>query len=129
MNSRFTSEKLDTRVFWSYVSYIVLVLTSFALGYYLLPRGALINTPWTAFGVIATTPDSFMGQFLATVGFNIGFVLLLGVGLNLQRVNGFPAGYVFIFSAGILSGLIAGTNSFASQAISPYTLDGWLIAL
>lgn len=89
----------------------------------------MINTPWTAFGVMAANPDTLLGQFLATAIFNLGFVLLLGVGLNLQRVNGFPAGYVFVFSAGIISGLIAGTNSFASQAISPYTAEGWLIAL
>jgi hypothetical protein len=31
--------------------------------------------------------------------------------------------------AGIISGLIAGTNSFVVQAISPYTLEGWVIAL
>lgn len=129
MTSHFTSEKLVTRVIWSYAIYIALVLISFATGYFFLPRGALINTPWTAFGVMATSPDTLIGQFLATAGFNLGFVLLLGVGLNLQRVNGFPAGYVFVFSAGIVSGFIAGTNSFASQAISPYTVEGWLIAL
>ena len=38
-------------------------------------------------------------------------------------------GYVFILAAAIVSGLIAGTNSFTSQVISPYTLEGWLIAL
>ena len=129
MLSRFTSPNLATRVIWSYAIYIAFVLISFATGYFFLPRGALVNTPWTALGVMATSPDTLIGQFLATAGFNLGFVLLLGIGLNLQRVNRFPTGYVFVFSAGIVSGLIAGTNSFASQAISPYTIEGWLIAL
>lgn len=129
MTARFTSSNLVTRVIWSYAVYIALVLISFTAGYLFLPRGAFINTPWTAFGVMATNPDTFIGEFWATAGFNLGFVLLLGVGLNLQRVNGFPAGYVFVFSAGIVSGLIAGTNSFASQTISPYSIEGWIIAL
>ena len=78
---------------------------------------------------MAATPESPLVQFLATIGFNLAFVLLLGIGLNFQRVRGFPAGYIFIFSAGVVSGLIAGTNSFASQIISPYTIEGWLVAL
>lgn len=28
-----------------------------------------------------------------------------------------------------MAGLIAGTNSFTMQIISPYTLEGWLVAL
>jgi len=129
MTLRLINPNLLIRIIWGYMIYIVLVLTSFAVGYFLLPRGALINTPWTAFGVMAATPESPFAQFLATIGFNLAFVLLLGVGLNLQRVRGFPAGYIFIFSAGVVSGLIAGTNSFASQIISPYTIEGWLVAL
>jgi len=129
MTLRLINPNLLIRIIWGYMIYIVLVLTSFAVGYFLLPRGALINTPWTAFGVMAATPESPFAQFLATIGFNLAFVLILGVGLNLQRVRGFPAGYIFIFSAGVVSGLIAGTNSFASQIISPYTIEGWLVAL
>ena len=129
MTLRLINPNLLIRIIWGYMIYIGLVLTSFAVGYFLLPRGALINTPWTAFGVMAATPESPFAQFLATIGFNLAFVLLLGVGLNLQRVRGFPAGYIFIFSAGVVSGLIAGTNSFASQIISPYTIEGWLVAL
>jgi len=129
MTLRLINPNLFIRIIWGYIIYIGLVLTLFAVGYFLLPRGALINTPWTAFGVMAATPESPLAQFLATIGFNLAFVLLLGVGLNLQRIRGFPAGYVFIFSAGVVSGLIAGTNSFASQIISPYTIEGWLIAL
>jgi hypothetical protein len=116
-------------VLWAYLFYAILNLLSFALGYFLLPQGALLNTPYSALsGVAAQQPSAFL-QFLSTVGFNLGAAFLLGAGLNLQRVNGFPTGYVFLFVAGIISGLIAGTNSFVVQAISPYTLEGWVIAL
>jgi hypothetical protein len=129
MSSPFTNQSLITRVIWAYAIYFGLVLISFAVGFFFLPRGAFSNTLWMTFGVMAASPESLLGQFLATVVFNLGFVFLLGVGLNLQRVNGFPTGYVFVFSAGVISGLIAGTNSFASQVVSPYTVEGWLIAL
>lgn len=129
MESRSTSRNLVARVIWAYAIYIALVLTSFAIGYFFLPRGILLNTPWTAFGALAASPDSFIEQFILTILFNLGFVFLLGVALNLQRVNGFPTGYVFVFAAGIISGLFAGTNSFVSQVISPYTVEGWLVAL
>ncbi len=129
MKSLFTSTNLVTRVIWAYAIYIGLLLISFAIGYFFLPRGILLNTPWTAFGSMAASPESFIEQFLVTVLFNLGFIFLLGVALNLQRVNGFPTGYVFVFAAGIISGLGAGTNSFVSQVISPYTVEGWLVAL
>ncbi len=122
MTNRLANPDLARRIIWGYALYLVLVLISFAVGYFFLPLGALVNTPWTAMGVMATTPESPLGQFITTIGFNLAFVTLLGVGLNLQRVKGLPTGYIFIFSAAIVSGLIAGTNSFASQTISPYTL-------
>ena len=129
MTSRLTSSKLISRIIWAYTIYLLLVVTSFAAGYFLIPRQALLNSPWTVLGTIAASPESPCAQFFATVGFNLAFVLILGVGLNLQRVNGFPTGFVFIFSAGIMSGIIAGTNSFALQVISPYTINGWLAAI
>jgi len=129
MTLRLTNPNLLTRIAWGYALYLGFVLSSFAIGYFFLPRGALLGTPWTYFGSVAALPTSLVGQLLTTVGFNLVFVLALGVGLNLQRVRGFPTGYIFIFSAAIVSGLTAGTNSFILQIISPYTLEGWLIAL
>ena len=129
MKAYLTSPSLITRVFWSYGIYFGLVLISFAIGYFFLPRGFLIHTPWMAFGAMAASPGTLIGQFIATVAFNLGFAFLLGAGLNLQRVNGFPTGYIFIFSGGMISGLVAGTNSFIMQIVSPYTLEGWLTAL
>jgi len=129
LTRRLTQPSLARRIAMAYGLYVVLNLASFAVGYFLLPRGALLNTPWTALGGVATMQETPLRQFLATAGFNLAFVLLLGVVLNLQRVRGFPTGYVLVASAGIVSGLIAGTNSFASQVVSPYTLEGWLTAL
>jgi hypothetical protein len=39
----------------AYALYVGLTLACFAVGYFLLPRGALLNTPWTALGVVAST--------------------------------------------------------------------------
>jgi len=129
LTGRLTHPRLWHRVVVAFGLYAILNLVSFAVGYFLLPRGALLNTPWTALGVVAAEARTPLSQFLATLGFNLAFALLLGAGLNLQRVRGFPAGYLSIFAAGIVSGLIAGTNSFAVQSISPYTLEGWWVAL
>ena len=102
---------------------------AFAIGYLLLPEGALRGSAIAIWGEVAAQQTSFWSKFLATIGFNLGIVSLIGIVVNLQRVNGLPAGYVFIFVQGILSGIVAGTNSFVSQVISPYTLEGWLVAL
>lgn len=129
LTQRFTQSSILKRVLWAYLFYVVLNLFSFAIGYFLLPEGALLNTPYSALAEVAAQQTGLWLQFLSTVGFNLGFAFLLGVGLNLQRVNSFPTGYVVLFAAGIMSGLFAGTNSFVVQAISPYTLEGWLVAL
>lgn len=126
--ARLTQPSLLRRAAWAYLIYAVLLLAAFAVGYFLLPRGVLRGTPWTAAGAAAATPSSPGAQLLLTVGFNLMFALL-GVAMNLQRVRGFPAGYLLVFAAGIGSGLVAGTNSFVQQVISPYTLEGWLVAL
>ncbi len=127
--SHFTQARLLARIIWAYAIYLCLVLLAFGIGYFLLPRGALLHTPWAALGAFANMQQSALAQFIATIGFNLGFVLVLGVGLNLQRVREFPTGYIFIFSAGIVSGLFAGTNSFTSQNISPYSWEGWIVAI
>jgi len=80
-------------------------------------------------GEVAAHQTSFWLEFLIIIGFNLGIISLIGIVVNLQRVNGLPVGYVFIFLQGVLSGIVAGTNSFVSQVISPYTLEGWLVAL
>lgn len=124
-----TSPSLPVRVAAAYAIYVVLLLISFAIGYFLLPRGALLHMPWTAAADLAGSPGTPVGEFLATVGINLLLALALGVGLNLQRVRGFPTGYTFLFASGLIGGLVAGSNSFTSQAISPYTVEGWIVSL
>jgi len=126
---KLTQQNVLKRVLWAYGIYIILSLVAFAIGYLLLPEGALRGSAIAIWGEVAAQQTSFWLKFLATIGLNLGIVSLIGIVVNLQRVNGLPAGYVFIFVQGILSGIVAGTNSFVSQVISPYTLEGWLVAL
>jgi hypothetical protein len=126
---KLTQQNVLKRVLWAYGIYIILSLVAFAIGYLLLPEGALRGSAIAIWGEVAAQQTSFWSKFLATIGFNLGIASLIGIVVNLQRVNGLPAGYVFIFVQGILSGIVAGTNSFVIQVISPYTLEGWLVAL
>jgi len=126
---KLTQQNVLKRVLWAYGIYVTISLVAFAIGYLLLPEGALRGSAITIWGEVAAQQTSFWLEFLVIIGFNLGIASLIGIVVNLQRVNGLPAGYVFIFVQGILSGIVAGTNSFVSQVISPYTLEGWLVAL
>jgi len=126
---RLTQQNVLKRVLWAYGIYVAISLVAFAIGYLLLPEGALRGSAITIWGEVAAQQTSFWLEFLVIIGFNLGIASLIGIVVNLQRVNGLPAGYVFIFVQGILSGIVAGTNSFVSQVISPYSLEGWLVAL
>jgi len=126
---RLTQQNVLKRVLWAYGIYVTISLVAFAIGYLLLPEGALRGSAITIWGEVAAQQTSFWLEFLVIIGFNLGIASLIGIIVNLQRVNGLPAGYVFIFVQGILSGIVAGTNSFVSQVISPYTLEGWLVDL
>lgn len=126
---KLTQQNVLRRVLWTYGIHVMLGLVAFVVGYFFLPEGILRGTPITALGEIVGQQKDFWSQFLATIGFNFAIAFFVGAGLNLQRVNGFPTGYIFVFFAGIGGGLVAGTNSFVAQVISPYTLEGWLVAL
>lgn len=128
MTHPLTSPYLGRRVLWAYCIYLVLVVLAFGIGFWWLPRGVFLATPITFLGRVAGQPSSLLSQYVATVGFNLLLAFGLGAGLNLQRVRGLPTGYVFLFVQGFISGLIAGTNSFANPVISPYTREGWWLA-
>jgi len=129
ITKKLTQENISKRILWVFGIYWVLTLTAFAIGYFLLPEGVFRGSPVVVLGNLVAQHQEFWPVFLRIVFFNLGLVLLVGAALNIQRVRGFPTGYVFIFVQGFMSGIIAGTNSFVSQVISPYTLDGWLVAL
>lgn len=130
LTQKLTQQNVLKRILWAYVVlYLVPTLTAFAIGYFLLPEGFLR-------GSLSSIPAEFVAQqtgfwpvFLSTLGFNLGIVSLIGVGTNTQRLRGFPCGYIYILVQAIMVGIVAGTNSFVLQIISPYTLEGWLVAL
>ena len=125
----FTHSNIFIRITYAYSIYIMLVLLSFSIGYFLLPEGVLRSTPYAFWGEFVSRLENPLEILFANVIINLAYVTVLGVGLNLQRVRSFPTGYIFLFAAGLVSGLFAGTNSFVVQAISPYTIEGWIVAL
>jgi len=93
---KLTQQNVLKRVLWAYGIYIILSLVAFAIGYLLLPEGALRGSAIAIWGEVAAQQTGFWSKFLATVGFNLGIASLIGIVVNLQRVNGLPAGYAFI---------------------------------
>jgi len=130
LTQKLTQQNVFKRIVWAYtILYLVPTLTAFAVSYFFLPEGFLRDGSLTTPAEIVAQQIGFWSQFLSTIGFNLGFILLFGIGLNTLRLKGLPDGYIYIFIQAIMCGIIAGTNSFVVQVISPYTLEGWLVAL
>ncbi len=110
------------RVLWLYGVHAALADAFFLVGYYLLPEGFMRGSPQAAVGQIAAAPDSLWGEFGVTLLFNLGWVVALGVVLNFNQVRGFPLGYLIPISLGVTGGLILGTNSFALDDLSRYSV-------
>lgn len=118
------------RVLWLYGLYMLVTNTFFLIGYYLLPEGALRQGPQTAAARVVASADAFGPELALTLLFNIGVVVLVAVLMNLNRVNGFPLGYLYPISLGVVSGLIPGTNSFVSSDLADYTVrEGMALSL
>jgi hypothetical protein len=74
--------------------------------------------------------DTFWGELLLTLAFNVGIVVSVAVVMNLNRVRGFPVGYCYPMVMGVISGLIAGTNSFVSSDLADYGVrEGMALSL
>lgn len=117
-------------ILWAYlILYLLPALTAFAAGYFFYPEGTFRGGSSTTPAEIAAQQIGFWPQFLSTMGFNLGLILLFGTVLNRLRLLGLPGGCIYIFVQAIIGGIIAGTNSFVVQVISPYTFEGWLVAL
>lgn len=130
LTQKLTEQNVMKRILWAYlILYLVPTLTAFAAGYFFLPEGFLRGGSSTTPAEIVAQQIGFWPQFLSTIGFNLGLILLFGTVLNTLRLLGLPGGYIYIFVQAIMGGIIAGTNSFVVQVISPYTLEGWLVAL
>jgi uncharacterized membrane protein (UPF0136 family) len=62
--------------------------------------------------------------------FNFGFVTLVALLLNVNRVRGFAVGYVYPISLAVVSGLVSGTNSFVASDLTRYNAwEGTALAL
>jgi hypothetical protein len=115
-----TQDSVVKRIFWLYGLYTVLSNAVFLIGYYWLPEGLLRDSPPTAAGQVVASTSSFWGQFGLTLLFNLGWVTVVCVLLNVNQVRGFPVGYVYPISLAVMTGLIAGTNSFVASDLSSY---------
>jgi hypothetical protein len=113
-------ESVLKRLLWLYGIYMLLSNAAYLAGYYLLPEGALRQGPLTAPGRIAAQGSSFWAELGLTLLFNIGMVVVVAVIMNLNQVRGFPVGYLYPISLGVVSGLISGTNSFVASDLTQF---------
>lgn len=117
------------RVLWLYGLYMLLFNATYLIGYYILPEGLMRGSPQAALGRMATT-GVFWSEFARTLLFNSVLVGGLAVVLNLYRVKDFPLGYALPITLGVVSGLVAGTNSFTSSDLRQFNAhDGMALAL
>lgn len=125
-----TQDSVFKRILWLYGLFTLLSNAAFLVGYYLLPEGFMRGSPLMAAGELVASAESFWPQFGLTLLFNVGLIIVFGVGANLQQVRNFPAGYVIPIFLGIGGGLIVGTNSFIASDLSRYSVrDGMALGL
>jgi hypothetical protein len=123
-------ESVLKRVLWLYGLYMLLSNGAYLAGYYLLPEGALRQSPYTTAGRIVAQASSFWSELGLTLLFNVGFVVVVAIILNLNQVRGFPVGYLYPIALGVVSGLISGTNSFAASDLTQFNArDGMALGL
>lgn len=121
---------LALRVLWLYGLYTLVSNAAFLVGYYLLPEGLFRSGPLTASGRAVAGVTTFWGQLLLTLAFNVAVVVSVAVVMNLNRVRGFPVGYLYPLVMGVVSGLIPGTNSFVSSDLADYGVrEGMALSL
>lgn len=124
-----TQDHVFKRVLWLYGLHTLLSNGTYLLGYYWLPEGFMRRSPQVAVGGLAAT-GAFWSEFAMTLVLNFGLIVVIGVILNLNQVNGFPVGYLMPIVLGITSGLISGTNSFAASDLKQYNAwDGMALGL
>lgn len=111
-----------TRILWLYGLYTLQANVSFLIGYYLLPEGFMRGSHLGAIAEFVAAPESFWPELGRTLLMNIGIVTVLCVLLNLMKVRDFSLGYVLPTFLGITSGLVLGTNSFALDDLSRYSV-------
>lgn len=111
-------ENVLKRVLWLYGAHTLLSNVFIIVGYFFLPEGFLRDSPLTWAGSVAAKPETVKGEFIATLIFNLGIMSMIGIGLNLISIKGFPQGYFVPLMLGVVSGLLLGTNSFVAIDLS-----------
>lgn len=123
-------DHIALRVLWLYGLYMLISNSLFLVGYYLLPEGSLRSGPQTAAARVVAGAESFPVELTLTLLFNLGIVVVVAVVMNLNRVRGFPVGYLYPVVMGVVSGLIPGTNSFVSSDLADYSVrEGMALSL
>ena len=106
-----TQDSVLKRVLLLYGLFMLLSNAAYLLGYYLMPEGFLRGIPEQGPSGVAAT-GTFWSQLALTFLGNLGLLIVLSVSLNVFQVRGFPLGYLWLMATALLSGAIAGTNSF-----------------
>ena len=120
---------LALRVLWLYGLFMLISNAAFLVGYYVFPEGVFRSGSLTPAGLVGSA-DSFWGQLLLTLFFNVAIVVPVAVVMNLNRVRGFPVGYCYPIVMGLVSGFIPGTNSFATSDLADYGVrEGMALSL
>jgi len=85
LTQKLIQENVLERILWVYlVLYLVPTLSVFAIGYFFLPEGFLRGSLSSIPAEFVAQQNGFWPVFLSTLGFNLGIVLLLGIGTNTQ---------------------------------------------
>ncbi len=100
--------------------YTLIANVTFLIGYHFLPEGFFRSSPLTTSGQIANQPESFAGQLVFTLLFNLGFQVGLIIVLNFNQVKGMPAAYLVPLYLAVMGGLIPGSNSFVASDLDQY---------
>lgn len=123
-------DRVFKRILWLYGLYTLLSNASFLIGYHLLPERCMRGGHIGAIADFVAAPETFWPEFGRTLLTNIGIVTVLCIALNLMKVKDFSLGYVLPIFLGITSGLVLGTNSFALDDLSHYSVrEGMALGL
>ena len=128
-SSDLTHDSVFKRVLLLYGLFMLLSNAAYVLAYYFLPEGLLRGSPVQATARVSAT-GTFWSQLALTFLMNLGLLLVLSVWLNLIQVRGFPMGYLWPIVAAVLSGVVAGTNSFLLSDLTKVNVrDGMAMSL
>ncbi len=124
-----TREDVLKRAIWLYGLLMLVSNAVYLFAYYFLPEGFMRGSPPLAAARFAAT-GIFWSEFARILLVNIGWVVVIGVLLNLVQIKGFSFGYLFLLVQGLVANLVSGTNSFVSSDMSQFNVrEGTALAL